>query len=487
MYIHPSKRRFSVRDGKDGIEVAIRETREISESVGHQPIYLLAMNTIQAAVMKKALKDLPNITVDYYKSADSIGVAQDARICIAVGAAEIPRHACDPLAQGEDDTERFYDSQRLRINAVDSATWQSWSRVKDPDGLVESHVYCIGIRAKEASRIATWGTKREVKVEINGRGSLDSSVKCEEYLGRPNVVMEERQDLRPCRRTITDFVDAVVPISEVVRTRQKSYTFPYNNLIGETVRFSDGPLRLYNRPMSCEEFEQNFFALVTLFVTRMDRCGLQWHHPNYKGKFGYTTGPPPKSFEDLMLDHLWETETIALPPFDLDDNCYYCAIDFDDHAGKTPQSENAKKLTAFLKEHGLPRIVVKSGSNDGYHIFVPIVPTKTLVAHKFLKQLVNDAGLDGHKEIERYPKQKSSSSTKGGYGNQIKLPLGFNWKASKKSAVVDPDTLEPVEFVEVTHAIKLRDLPEHHPEPAKTKPKKPGKVDFKKTAKVTSA
>jgi hypothetical protein len=163
MFIHPSTWRFSRRDGRDGIERAIREAREISESVGHQPIYLLAMNAMMAAQFKKALKDFPNINVDYYKSANSIGVEQAARICIAVGAAELPRHVCDPLAVGADDDARYIDSQQLRINAVDTATWQAWSRVKDPDGLVESHVYCVGIRADEVSRIVTWGTLREVK------------------------------------------------------------------------------------------------------------------------------------------------------------------------------------------------------------------------------------------------------------------------------------------------------------------------------------
>jgi hypothetical protein len=467
MHLHPSKWRFSHIGKSNGIPQAIRESREIIESVGDQPIYMLAMNSRLAAELEKAFKDLPNITVDYYKSADSIGVAQEARICIAVGAAELPRHACDPLAEGNDDHERFYDSQQLRINAVDCATWQAVSRVKDPDGLAESHVHFIGVRAEVVSRIATWGTEREVSAQINSRGSLDSSVICKQYLGRPNTLMEERRDLRPGRRKVGDYVDAVVPISDIIQARQNSDTFPYTNIIGETVRFLDEPLRLYNLPNSSDEFEQNLFALTTLFVTRVDKCGLQWKQPNYKGKFGYKTAAPPKPFKDLLMDHLFDCETIALPPFDLEDNCHYCAVDFDDHDGDTPQSENVKKLTSFLKEQNMPCIVVKSGSNDGYHVFIPIVPTKTLVANKFLKQLVKDAGMDDH--IERYPKQKSSSSSKSGYGSQIKLPLGFNWKAGKKSAVVDSCSLEPVEFVEVAYAVKLHDIPE----PVEKKPQEP--------------
>jgi hypothetical protein len=458
MYLHPSKWRFSHRGRSNGIPQAIKEAREIIESIGNQPIYMLAMNSRLAAELEKAFRDHPNITVDYYKSADSIGVAQEARICIAVGAAELPRHACDPLAEGNDDHERFYDSQQLRINAVDCATWQAVSRVKDPEGLVESHVYFLGVRADVVSRIATWGTKRVIKAMWD-QDAIKGSVHCEEYLERPNIVMEVRSDLRPCRRKVEDYVDSIVPISDVIHARQKSYTFPYNNILGETVRFSDDPLRLYNRPMCGEQFERNFFSLATLFVTRVDKCGLQWKQPNYKGMFGYTTRAPPKPFDKLLEAHLFGEETIAQPPFDSEDNCHYCAVDFDDHDGHSPQSENVKKLTGFLKERNLPCIVVKSGSNDGYHIFISIVPTKTLVANKFLKQLVKDAGMEDLK-LERFPRQKSSSSMRSGYGTQIKIPLGFNWKAGKKSAVVDPCTLELVDYVEVTNAVSLRDLPE---------------------------
>ena len=474
MFIHPSTWRFSHWDRRNGIERAIKEARDISESVGNQPIYLFAMNARLAKELKKALADLRNITVDYYRSADSIGVAQDARICIAVGVAELPKNVCDPLAKGKDENELFFDSQQLRINAVDCATWQAISRVKDPASLVESHVYFLGVRADVVSRIATWGTDRTVSATYTRKDGIESTVHCEEYLERPNIVMEERSDLRPCRRKTADYVDAIVPISDVIHARQNLYTFPYNDLIGDTVRFSDDPLRLYNCAINSEQFERNRFGLMTLFVTRIDKCGLQWHHANAKGTFGYYPVAPSTRFNILLVDHLLGLDTIALPPFDSDDNCYYVAVDFDDHDGNSPQSENVKKLTSFLKDRSIPSIVVKSGSNDGYHAFVPLVPTKTWVAHKFLKQLVKDAGMEDQK-LEKFPRQKSCSSTKGGYGSQIKVPLGFNWKAGKQSMVVDPYTLEPVEFVEVTSAVKLRDLPEPRAETKSAKKKSTAK------------
>lgn len=462
MHIHPSTWRFdSYNGGIESIERAAAEAMKISEISGHQPIYLLAMNTISAALLKKRLKNYDNITIDYYRSPDSMGVSQDARICIAVSAAELPRHAYDPLAEGTNDHERYYDSQQLRINAVDSATWQGWSRVKDPEGKVDSHVYCLGVRAETVSRIATWGTKRQVALKIERSGKLKPTVRCEEYLDRPVIVMEERPDSRPCRRKISDYIDAVVPIGDFIRERRKTYDSPYNNILGENVRFSsEDHLRLFNSAQTGEELDKTLLALTLLFVTRRDKCGFQWKQPNAKGEFGYTTRAPREPIEKLILQHLNGEETIAMPPFDRNDTCYFGAIDFDDHDGTTPQSENVKKFTGFLKERELPCIVVKSGSNDGYHVFVPVVPTKTKIVFQFIKQLVNDADL---KSIERYPRQKSVISKKGeiGYGNQIKLPLAFNWKAGRRSKIVDPYSLEPVRCVEVTHAVRLRYIPEN--------------------------
>ena len=132
MHIHPSKWKFSALDGNNGIERAIKEIQERNEELGHQPISILAMNKRFSEQLKKGLGDYANIKVDYYRSEDTIGISQPERISIAVGLAHIPRHSCDPLAQGADDHERYLDSQQLRLNEVHAATWQAWSRVKDP-------------------------------------------------------------------------------------------------------------------------------------------------------------------------------------------------------------------------------------------------------------------------------------------------------------------------------------------------------------------
>ena len=68
--------------------------------------------------------------------------------------------------------------------------------------------------------------------------------------------------------------------------------FPYNSNICEIVGFStslesdDEPsiLKLYNNP-SGAEIQETLWALRVLFVSRTDKCGLQWHNG-----CGYTVG-----------------------------------------------------------------------------------------------------------------------------------------------------------------------------------------------------
>jgi hypothetical protein len=151
---------------------------------------------------------------------------------------------------------------------------------------------------------------------------------------------------------------------------------------------------------------------------------------------------------------------MAITPFDDQDTCYFGALDFDDHTGDTPQSSNVIQLSTFMIARKIPHIVIRSGTNDGYHVFIPLVPTKTFTAMKFMKQLVKDAGLDKLVGLERYPKQKSVATSRDGYGSQIKVPLGYNWKAGKMAVVLDSLTLQPVECHEVPSALALRDVPE---------------------------
>jgi hypothetical protein len=111
---------------------------------------------------------------------------------------------------------------------------------------------------------------------------------------------------------------------------------------------------------------------------------------------------------------------------------------------------------------GIPYFVLLSGSNLGYHVWVLLDPCKTFTAHKFIRQLLHDTGFDNRTDIEAYPKQKAANNSKGakGYGNHLKLPNAFNWKAGRRSMLVDPITLEPVPYVTIPGVLRLHEINE---------------------------
>jgi hypothetical protein len=468
MHIHPSKWTFSAWDSKEGLQRAIDEIKAISESVDNQPIYLVAMNARYAAQIRRVLKndfkileDYSNITVDYYRSSDTIGVGQDARIGIVLGLAHLPKHACDPLAQGENDTERFHDSQQLRLNSVHAATWQAWSRVKDPAGVVDSHVYCIGVRADEISDVVTWGTNRVIHTSIGKKGNIECRIKVDKELPRPVVCTEIRTSRGLNRHGIEEYIDRIVPASHLIeyRTNHGKSTHSHYNINSGNVNIfrNTEAVRLYNNPGNQDESESTSFGLAMLFIGRSDYHARQSKWPDWDGKYGYRKQETRGNIPDLLTMHLSGAETFGFYPFDALDTCYYCAIDLDNHSGDTPQRDNVMRLSHFLLDNGLPVIVEKSGSADSYHVWVPIMPTKTYTAHKFVRQLLHDAGIEG---AEAYPKQKSIRTCDKGCGNFLKTPLGINRKNNVKSTFIDPWTFEPVAFIEVDKVVSLREVPE---------------------------
>ena len=114
------------------------------------------------------------------------------------------------------------------------------------------------------------------------------------------------------------------------------------------------------------------------------------------------------------------------------------------------------KLSHFLLDHNLPVIVEKMTSHDSYHIWIPIIPTKTHTVYKFVRQVLHDAGVKG----DAYPKQKSIYNCHKSCGDFLTLPLGINSEKIGISEFIDPRTLEPVGLAIVDKVVRLRDAPE---------------------------
>jgi len=460
MHIYPSKWKFSAWDANNGIDRAIREIREINEEVDHQPISIFAMNGRYQAQLKKELRDCANIKVHYYRSEDTMGVEQPERISIAIGLAHTPRHACDPLAGGIDDQERYLDSQQLRLNEVHAATWQAWSRIKDPNGEMESHLYCVGIRAEEISDVVTWGTNRTIKASSDAEGKRVWGVEVDEELARPIVHAEERTSRGRNRHGIREYIDRVQSVQSLIDYRmnsEKSILFPYNNNRGNVDNLGNSNrLSLYNDPTSYNQLESTSFAMTMLFAGRLDCHACQSKKPGKGGEYGFRKKETTTDIPSLLKMHLNGSETIGFYPFDTQDTCYYCAIDLDDHDGDQPQRGNAMKISHFMLNNFLPVLVEKLASSDSYHIWIPIIPAKTHTVYKFVKQVLHDAGVNG---ADPYPRQKSLGTCHRSCGDFLTLPLGINLEKNRGSEFVDPMNFEPIAIMLVERVIHLRDMP----------------------------
>jgi len=218
--------------------------------------------------------------------------------------------------------------------------------------------------------------------------------------------------------------------------------------------------KLYNPNESPDWIENNSILFYTNIISRIDKCGLQNKYQDPKRQ--YITDAPKIPFDQLLIQHFNAQETIALPPFDTNDKCYWCAIDFDDHLGNTPQTDNVRKFNQFLMSKNILFFTLMSGTNLGYHVWILLEPCKTYTAYKFIRQLFHDSGIEPSKDIEFYPKQKSASTSKNakGYGNHLKLPNAFNWKANRRSILVDPITLEYTPYVSIPGVLRLHEINE---------------------------
>jgi hypothetical protein len=419
--------------------------------------------------LKRRLMGFANIRMDYYRSEGTMGVNQPRRIAVAVGLAHTPRHICDPLAEGADDQERYLNSQQLRLNEVHAATWQAWSRVKDPYGEVESHLYCVGVRAEEISDVVTWGTNRTIKA-LDAEGEQIWRVEVDEEFPRPIVHAEERTSKGLNRHSIQEYIDRVQSVKSLIDYRmnsQKSTHFPYNNnhVNRENVDFlgTSNLLRMYNDPCDDDKLELTSLALTMLFTGRFDCHACQSKKQGRNGNYGFRKEETTSDIPSLIMRHLNGSKTIGFYPFDTEDLCYYCAIG--------TRRDNAKKIVEFLLSNNLPVLVEKLVSSNSYHIWIPIIPAKTHTVYRFVRQLLHDAGVKG---VDAYPKQKSIGACNKSCGDFLILPLGIDQEKNRISEFVDPMTFEPVESVYVQKVIRFRDMPDSKTEMNKPPPEEKG-------------
>jgi hypothetical protein len=123
------------------------------------------------------------INIDYYRSDRTIGVSSDERRCVCVGAPTSPINAHDGVA------DTFEQSQKLRIDGNYAAFWQAISRFKDPAGIDESFIHCIGVKELEIKKMITWGMNRKLYM----KGIVCTKVLADDNFAMPRLFSKNEQ------------------------------------------------------------------------------------------------------------------------------------------------------------------------------------------------------------------------------------------------------------------------------------------------------
>ena len=449
------------------IDKIVEQIKEISESEGQVPIYLLSPNKDFYLKLKKKMDGSKNIFQDYYRSKNTIGVESSFRVGIAIGLAEVPLNSYDCLANS------YNESQAIRVNDVDAWTWQAWSRIKDPQGKIPSKLYCIGTKIEDATRVVTWGKGRVIKKVDD----YHYGVECAEELSKPAIMFPFKKQVHAEQRKASPYIkkiwDAEEDVDELppgltvyeidVPKTSKSTLLNNKRGFGENENCGSKKVQcfgaIYSMPESADQLDLTVDTLNTFFRSNHGHHAEQQKFGNANGKFGYLR-QGTKNWTDLVYDMFCGIITPATYPTGKNGSTVQCALDVDNHNGNNPSLPRVNAAIDHIHELGGQPIVVASGSADSYHIHIPILRTPIGASHNFintvyheLKQSHPDRNFKG--DTEAFPKQKKASGK--GFGNPLKLPLAVNNKTSKFSQILDPDSKEPVDVIFITKVLELRE------------------------------
>ncbi len=147
-----------------GLTHTLKRIVPILQEYRNRTVEVYAVSYRMAVYLQRTLHEMgyTNAIVDYYGSKHSIGVASGSRIAVLMGEAYVPRNQYDVICD-DVETSRLYRQERMQ-----SLTYQTLNRAKDPQGIEQSVVFAIGITYEEMQGIVTWG---------EGRNELSESLK----------------------------------------------------------------------------------------------------------------------------------------------------------------------------------------------------------------------------------------------------------------------------------------------------------------------
>ena len=495
MSIYPDRWRLSSRNFASSLDRIIARIVEICKE--EEAVYILALNSRNAGIIQRKLNEVLGPaapTIDFYRSDMTMGVGRDDRTCIAVGLAEIPSNACDHLARGEGSEARWLHSQSLRAQSVQAASWQAWSRVKDPKGEVESKVYCIGVRAEQVADVVTWGSRRRLDLlEIREFKLPDGAaartpkfkVKVNSLIEPPRIFAEERTSSHKERHSVSEYIAGIESGNDIIALKRDKADI--ENIINRATKChscrvsAQNAYTISNRQKG--QFPYNYVKvwhgdpdqlamfLGMFFVHRSD-CYARQYWNRQSEKWGYRK--VCDSIDDFTLEDLKKHVRAQLTPqgdrfcmavyqIGRDDTVSWICYDLDNHDNSNPEvEEEVKRLLEVLDSYSIPYLLEASGSEDSYHVWVFLVPTRTYNAFKFSRQIATEAGI----KCEIWPKQQSIDAARAEFGNPVKLPLCYHNKTGRQSGFLDPQTFEPLEYIPLPDLVRLFEIPEPLRKPA---------------------
>ena len=182
-------------------------------------------------------------------------------------------------------------------------------------------------------------------------------------------------------------------------------------------------------------------------------CANEWA-PRICGKPRVKCGDCPHSAflsvtDDVIDGHLRGYHTVGVYPLQMDDTCWFLAVDFD----KKSWVIDAAAFAATCRRFQVPLAVERSRSGNGAHVWIffdrPVsaADARRLGCALLTRTMENrhEIGLDSYDRLfpnqDFFPSQDNMPA--GGFGNLIALPLQHGPRLAGNSLFLDEMSFEP--------------------------------------------
>lgn len=182
MKVFSDNRRLNLKDCYSRMNEIIYNLTHLIDEFGE--ILIIALNMELAIAIQDKLEEAGyDNPVTYYGSDLTVGVTSNCRVGAVICAAYAPPNWPDTITNSREESDIVLEDVK------DATSCQAAQRVKDPDGLVPSCLYTIGVTEEQNHQIYTHGTNRKITIgEFENGQKKPITVTCEEYVTKPVIV-----------------------------------------------------------------------------------------------------------------------------------------------------------------------------------------------------------------------------------------------------------------------------------------------------------